>query len=58
MSFDKVENVFYFNDYRSFFKFITNWDGDLVIKKWEVYSEDKLVGVFNHKERIAKKVDE
>ena len=51
MSFDKIGNVMYFNDYKSFFKFINNWDGDLVVRKFEVFDGDKLIAVFNHKSK-------
>ena len=55
MSFDKIENVLHFNDYKSFFKFINNWDGDLTVKKYEVFDGDKLIAVFNHKEKVSEK---
>lgn len=51
MSFDKVNNIYYFSDYKSFFKFINNWDGDLTVKKYEVFDGDKLIAVFNHKSK-------
>ena len=55
MSFDKIEGVMYFNDYKSFFKFINNWDGDLIVRKFEVFDGDKLIAVFNHKEKVSGK---
>ena len=51
MNFDKIGDVMYFNDYKSFFKFINNWDGDLIVKKYEVFDGDKLIAVFNHKSK-------
>ena len=51
MSFDKIENVLYFNDYRSFFKFINNYEKNLTVKKYEVFDGDKLIAVFNHKSK-------
>ena len=58
MSFDKIENVLHFNDYRSFFKFINNYEKDLTVRKYEVFDGDKLIAVFNHKEKVTKKTDE
>ena len=58
MSFDKLDGVMYFCDYKSFFKFINNWEGDLSVKKFEVFDGDKLIAVFNHKEKVTKKTDE
>ena len=58
MSFDKINNILYFKDYKSFFKFINNWDGDLIVRKYEVFDGDKLIAVFNHKEKVTKKTDE
>ena len=54
MSFDKVDGVLYFKDYKSFFKFINNYDKDLIIRKFEVFDGDKLIAVFNHKEKVSK----
>jgi len=51
MSFDKVDGVMYFSDYKSFFKFINNWDGDLIVRKFEIFDGDKLIAVFNHKSK-------
>ena len=51
MSFDKIGDVMYFNDYKSFFKFINNWDGDLIVRKFEIFDGDKLIAVFNHKSK-------
>ena len=51
MNFDMVNNIYYFHDYRSFFKFINNWDGDLIVRKFEVFDGDKLIAVFNHKSK-------
>ena len=48
MSFEKVDGVYQFGDYRSFFKFLNNYDGDLVVKKYEVYADKKLIAIFNH----------
>jgi len=48
MTFNKQGDLFIFEDYKSFFKFINNYEGDLTIRKWEVFSEDKLIAVFNH----------
>lgn len=58
MSFDKVDGVMYFNDYKSFFKFINNYDKDLRVVKFEVFDVDKLIAVFNHKEKVSKNIDE
>ena len=55
MSFDKINDVMYFSDYKSFFKFINNWDGDLIVRKFEVFDRDKLIAVFNHKEKVGGK---
>ena len=49
MSFEKVNGVYQFDDYRSFFKFINNYEGDLVVKKYEVFANKKLIAVYNHK---------
>ena len=54
MSFDKIDGVMHFSDYRSFFKFINNYDKDLRVVKFEVFDGDKLIAVFNHKEKLAK----
>ena len=51
MSFDKVDGVLYFQDYKSFFKFINNYDEDLIIRKFEVFDGDKLIAMFNHKSK-------
>ena len=55
MSFDKLDGVMYFCDYKSFFKFINNWEGDLSVKKFEVFDGNKLIAVFNHKEKVSGK---
>lgn len=54
MSFDKVDNIMYFSDYRSFFRFVNDWDGNLIIRKSQVFYNDKLIAVFNHKEKVSK----
>ena len=51
MNFEIVDGIYHFSDYRSFFKFINNWDGDLTVKKYEVFDGDKLIAVFNHKSK-------
>ena len=51
MNFEIVGGVYNFYDYRSFFKFINNWNGDLIVKKYEVFDGDKLIAVFNHKSK-------
>ena len=51
MNFEIVDGVYNFSDYRSFFKFINNWDGDLTVKRYEVFDGDKLIAVFNHKSK-------
>ena len=51
MNFEIVDGVYNFSDYKSFFKFINNWDGDLTVKKYEVFDGDKLIAVFNHKSK-------
>ena len=51
MSFDKIDGILHFQDYKSFFKFINNYDKDLVIRKYEVFDGDKLIAVFNHKSK-------
>ena len=51
MSFDKIGDVMYFNDYKSFFKFINNYEKDLIVRKFEVFDGDKLIAVFNHKSK-------
>ena len=48
MSFEKVDGVYQFSDYRSFFKFLNNYDGDLVVRQYEVYVDKKLIAVYNH----------
>ena len=48
MSFDKVDGVLYFQDYKSFFKFINNYEKDLIVRKFEIFDGDKLIAVFNH----------
>ena len=55
MSFDKIGDVMHFSEYRSFFKFINNYEGDLSIKKYQVFDGDKLIAVFNHKEKVSGK---
>ena len=37
MSFDKIDGIMHFSEYKSFFKFINNWDGDLTVKRYEVF---------------------
>ena len=51
MNFEIVDGIYHFSDYRSFFKFINNWDGDLTVKRYEVFDGDKLIAVFNHKSK-------
>ena len=51
MNFEIVDGIYRFSDYRSFFKFINNWDGDLTVKRYEVFDGDKLIAVFNHKSK-------
>ena len=51
MSFDKVDGVMHFSEYKSFFKFINNLDGDLIVNKYEVFDGGKLIVVFNHKSK-------
>lgn len=51
MSFDKIDGILHFQDYKSFFKFINNYDKDLIIRKYEVFDGDKLIAVFNHKSK-------
>ena len=58
MSFDKIDGILHFQDYKSFFKFINNYDKDLIIRKYEVFDGDKLIAVFNHKEKVTKQTDE
>jgi len=55
MSFDKIDGIMIFNDYKSFFKFINNWGSDLVVRKFEIFDGDKLIAVFNHKEKSSGK---
>ena len=55
MNFEIVDGIYHFSDYRSFFKFINNWDGDLTVKRYEVFDGDKLIAVFNHKEKASGK---
>ena len=55
MNFEILDGIYHFSDYRSFFKFINNWDGDLTVKKYEVFDGDKLIAVFNHKEKVSGK---
>lgn len=51
MSFEKIDGIYYFDNYRSFFKFMNNWEGDLTVKSYEIFSEGKLIAVFKHKEK-------
>jgi hypothetical protein len=51
MSFDKIDGVMYFQDYKSFFKFINNYEKDLRVIRFEVFDGDKLIAVFNHKSK-------
>ena len=51
MSFEKVNGIYQFEDYRSFFKFINNYEGDLVVKKYEVFANKSLIAVYNHKKK-------
>lgn len=55
MSFDKIDGILHFQDYKSFFKFINNYDKDLIIRKYEVFDGDELIAVFNHKEKVSGK---
>ena len=55
MSFDKIDGIMHFSEYKSFFKFINNWDGDLTVKRYEVFDGDRLIAVFNHKEKVSGK---
>lgn len=55
MSFNKIDGILHFQDYKSFFKFINNYDKDLIIRKYEVFDGDKLIAVFNHKEKVSGK---
>ena len=50
MNLQKVDGIYVFNDYKSFFKFINNYEGDLVVKKYNVFSEGNLIATFNHNE--------
>ena len=51
MDFDKIDGIMCFHDYRSFFKFINNYESDLIIRMYEVFDGDKLIAVFNHKNK-------
>ena len=51
MNFNKVDGVLQFEDYKSFFKFVNNYDGDLRIVKYNVYSGEDLIAMFNHKSK-------
>lgn len=51
MSFDKVDGIMHFNEYKSFFKFINNYEKDLTVRKFKVFDGDKLIAVFNHESK-------
>ena len=51
MNFEIVDGVYNFHDYRSFFKFLNNYEKDLIVRKFEVFDGDKLIAVFNHKSK-------
>ena len=55
MNFEIVDGIYQFSDYRSFFKFINNYEKDLTVRKFEVFDGDKLIAVFNHKEKVSGK---
>ena len=55
MSFEIINGIYYFQDYKSFFKFINNYQKDLIVRKFEVFDGDKLIAVFNHKEKVSGK---
>ncbi len=51
MSFDKIDGVMHFSEYKSFFKFLNNYEKDLIVRRFEVFDGDKLIAVFNHKSK-------
>ena len=51
MDFEIVDGIYHFSDYGSFFKFLNNYEKDLIVRKFEVFDEDKLIAVFNHKSK-------
>ena len=51
MSFEIINGIYYFQDYKSFFKFINNYERDLIVRKYEVFDGDNLIAVFNHKSK-------
>ncbi len=55
MNFEKLDGIMHFSDYKSFFKFINNYEKDLTVKRYEVFDGDKLIAVFNHKEKVGGK---
>lgn len=55
MSFEIISGVYHFFDYKSFFKFLNNYERDLIVRKFEVFDGDKLIAVFNHKEKVSGK---
>ena len=55
MNFEIVDGIYCFSDYRSFFKFLNNYEKDLIVRKFEVFDGEKLIAVFNHKEKVSGK---
>ena len=51
MDFEIVDGIYHFSDYRSFFKFLNNYEKDLTVKRYEGFDGDKLIAVFNHKSK-------
>jgi len=51
MTFEKVDGIIQFYDYKSFFKFINNYERDLIVRKFEVFDGEELIAVFNHKSK-------
>ena len=51
MSFEIINGVYHFSEYKSFFKFINNYEKDLIVRKFEIFDGDKLIAVFNHKSK-------
>lgn len=43
MNFKKINGILIFGDLKSFFKFINEYDDELVVKKYEVYNSNNLL---------------
>jgi len=50
MNLEKKNNIYEFSDYASFFKFIDKYDGELTVRKYEVFdNNNNLIAIYKYK---------